>query len=59
MSKDSKKYQAPSRKGKTLIGGHFAPEVKKELKVIAAKEETSVQALLNEAIANLIKSRKK
>jgi hypothetical protein len=33
-----------------LIGGHFAPEVQTALKVIAAEERTTMQALLAEAI---------
>jgi hypothetical protein len=41
---------APSRAGRVLIGGHFAPEVQTELKVLAAQERTSVQALLAEGI---------
>ena len=43
-------YQAPSRTGKRLIGGHFPPEVAKHLKILAAEEETSIQALLEEAL---------
>jgi len=58
MSKSDNKYIAPSRKGKTLIGGHFDPSVKRDLKMIAAKEDSSIQALLTEAVQNLIKSRK-
>jgi hypothetical protein len=40
----------PSRVGRVLIGGHFAPEVQTELKVLAAQERTSVQALIAEGI---------
>lgn len=40
----------PSRAGRVLIGGHFAPEVQTELKILAAQERTSVQALLAEGI---------
>ena len=40
----------PSRTGRVLIGGHFAPEVQTALKVIAAEERTTMQALLAEAI---------
>lgn len=42
--------RAPSRVGRVLIGGHFVPDVQIELKVIAAQERTSVQALLAEGI---------
>lgn len=40
----------PSRVGKRLIGGHFPPGVAKQLRLIAAEEDTSVQALLEEAL---------
>lgn len=40
----------PSRSGKRLIGGHFPPDVAKHLKILAAEEGTSVQALLEEAL---------
>ncbi len=43
-------YPPPSRTGKRLIGGHFPPEVAKHLKILAAEEETSIQALLEEAL---------
>ena len=40
----------PSRVGRVLIGGHLAEQVQTELKVLAAVERTSVQALLAEGI---------
>lgn len=46
----SSNYLPPSRTGKRLIGGHFPPEVAKHLKILAAEEETSIQALLEEAL---------
>jgi hypothetical protein len=46
----ARNYNRPSRSGKRLIGGHFPPEVAKHLKILAAEEETSVQALLEEAL---------
>lgn len=45
--------QPPSRQGKRLIGGHFSPDVAKNLKILAAEEDTSVQALLEEALSLL------
>lgn len=42
--------RAKSRNGRTLIGGFFAPEVHKALKMIAAEDETTLQALLAEGI---------
>jgi hypothetical protein len=43
-------HSRPSRAGKRLIGGHFPPNVAKHLKILAAEEGTSVQALLEEAL---------
>ena len=40
----------PSRTGRVLVGAHFAPEVQTALKIIAAEERTTMQALLAEAI---------
>ena len=50
---------APSRSGRVLIGGHFAPEVQTALKVIAAEERTTIQALLAEAINTVFAKRHK
>ncbi len=41
------------RQGTKLIGGHFAPEVSTQLRIIAAEEETTVQKLLAEALDDL------
>ena len=41
---------ARCREGRVLIGGHFAPEVQIQLKVTAAEERTTVQALLAEGM---------
>lgn len=49
----------PSRSGRVLIGGHFAPEVQMALKVIAAEERTTIQALLTEAINIVFAKRRK
>mgnify|MGYP003418505165 CR=1 FL=1 len=45
-----KKPVPPSRAGRVLIGGHFAPEVQTELKVLAAQERTTVQELVAEGL---------
>jgi hypothetical protein len=50
---------APSRIGRVLIGGHFAPEVQTALKIVAAEERTTVQALLAEAIDIVLAKRGK
>jgi hypothetical protein len=48
-----------SRSGRVLIGGHFAPKVQTALKIIAAEERTTVQALLAEAINTVFAKRHK
>jgi hypothetical protein len=48
-----------SRLGRVLVGGHFAPEVQTALKVIAAEERTTVQALLAEGINTVFAKRHK
>jgi hypothetical protein len=44
------KFHRPSRDGRRLIAGHFDPKVAKQLKLLAAEEDTTVQALLEEAL---------
>lgn len=41
---------APSRRGKKQIGGHYDPEVSRQLKVIAAREDKTVEQVLGDAI---------
>jgi|APTNR8051073442_1049403.scaffolds.fasta_scaffold14622_3 hypothetical protein len=47
------KFYRASREGKRLIAGHFPPELAKQLKLLAAEEDTTVQALLEEALGLL------
>lgn len=49
----------PSRTGRVLVGAHFAPEVQTALKIIAAEERTTMQALLAEAINAVFAKRRK
>lgn len=44
------KFSRPVREGRKFIGGHFTPEVAKQLRLLAAEEETTTQALLEEAL---------
>lgn len=44
---------APSRQGKKAIAGHFDPAVSKQLKQLALSQDTTVQALLSEALNDL------
>ena len=46
----AEKFFRPSREGRKLIAGHFPPKTAKQLKILAAEEETTVQALLEEAL---------
>jgi hypothetical protein len=55
----SKAPVALSRTGRVLIGGHYAPEVQTALKIIAAEERTTVQALLAEGINTVFAKRHK
>ena len=45
--------RGPGRADTKLIGGHFAPEVSVQLRMIAAEESTTVQNLLAEALDDL------
>ena len=38
------------RSNTVLIGGHFSPEVSKQLRIIAAEEGTTNQSLLEQAL---------
>lgn len=42
--------RASGREGTRLIAGHFDPAVARQLKLLAAEEDTTVQALLAEAL---------
>lgn len=50
QGRERKKTSQPSREGTRMIAGHFPPAVSKQLKIIAAEEDTSVQELLGEAL---------
>lgn len=43
----------PSRQGKKAITGHFDPAVSRQLKQIAVENDSTVQALLAEALNGL------
>lgn len=48
-----------SRSGRVLVGGHFATEVQRALRIIAAEEGTTMQALLAEGINTVFAKRGK
>ena len=39
-----------SRNGKKQVGGHFDPEVSRQLKIIAAKEDKTIEQALGDAL---------
>ena len=47
-------FDRPSRRNTRLIGGHFPRELGRQLRILAAEEDTTVQALLEEAIDLLL-----
>jgi hypothetical protein len=49
-----KRVVQPGRVGFKMIGGHFPQETSAQLRMVAAEEGTTVQALLEEAIADLL-----
>lgn len=48
-----KSWVAPTREGKKAITGFFDPAVSKQLKEIALQHDTTLQALLKEALNGL------
>mgnify|MGYP001059585767 FL=1 len=52
-------HARPSRKSTKHVGGYFDPAVSKQLREIALAEDSSVQALLAEAIDMIFQSRRK
>lgn len=45
--------ETSTKSEKRLIGGHFAPEVQQQVRIIAASQDTTIQALLTEALNDL------
>ena len=43
----------PSREGKANVTGYFPPAVKKQLRILAADRDTTIQDLLAEALNDL------
>ena len=48
---------AASRQGRRHVGAYVPPDVARQLRVIAAQEDTSTQALIEQAIEMLFRSR--
>ncbi len=49
-SADREKFYRPVRDGRRFVGAHFDPEVAKQLRMIAVEDDTTIQALLEEAV---------
>jgi archaellum component FlaG (FlaF/FlaG flagellin family) len=47
----------PGRVGRVVIAGHFLPTVQREIKILAARESTTVAELLREALTLLLVKR--
>lgn len=47
-----------SRAGRKHIGGYFAPEVSRQLRELALAEDSTVQALMGEALDLLFQARR-
>ena len=45
--------EKPRPSKKRLIGGHFSPQVQQQVRMLAASEDTTIQALLTEALNDL------
>ncbi len=43
------------RAGKVMVGGHFSAELSRAVKVLAAEQSTTVQALVGEALDLLLR----
>ena len=46
-------HYRPSREGKSNVTGYFDPAVKRQLRILAAEQDTTIQALLGEALNDL------
>ena len=53
----SRRPVAATRQGRKHVGAYVPPDVARQLRVIAAQEDTSTQALIEQAIEMLFQSR--
>jgi hypothetical protein len=47
---ESEKFFRPARVGKRFVGAHFHPEVARQLKMLAAEDDRTIQELLEDAV---------
>lgn len=50
QAEEEGRFYRPSRDGRKYIGGHFDPRIAKQLRLLVAEEETTTQAVLEEAL---------
>ncbi|MCY4005774.1 MAG: hypothetical protein OXE84_02960 [Rhodobacteraceae bacterium] len=48
-----------TRRGKVFIGGYFAPEVARQVRILAAEQDTTIQTLVGEALNHLFATHNK
>jgi hypothetical protein len=46
----AEKFFRPARVGKRFVGAHFDPEVARQLKMLAAEDDKTIQELLEDAV---------
>ena len=44
------RFYRPSRDGRRFLGGHFEPDIVRQMKLLAVEADTTTQALLEEAL---------
>jgi len=49
----TRKAQSASRDGKSFIGGYFTPDVARQMRILAAEQDTTIQNLTAEALNHL------
>lgn len=47
--------RTPARVGKKAVGGYFSPQLSQAINILALEQSTSLQALLGEAIDDLMR----
>ena len=50
---ERRRHYRPGRDGKANVTGYFPPVVKRQLRVLAAEQDTTIQALLGQALNDL------
>lgn len=52
-SDDERAVRSSSRSGKFFIGGYFPPEVAKQMRILAAEQDSTIQLFTAEALNHL------